>query len=162
MTGFIKAIHECFGDDYLLYCDDYESKFLPLIGETKKLDEQLSALTSQLNDLTAQIERLIDDNAKKAQNQTQYTTKFNQLNLAIGDRKASINAVEKQISESLTRRENARIFLQGLRKADSLFTRFDIKTWHALVDYVKVMPDNTLIYHFRNNAEQTIKLDEVR
>ncbi|MBR3131331.1 recombinase family protein [Candidatus Saccharibacteria bacterium] len=162
MTGFIKAIHECFGDNYLLYCDDYESKFLPLIGETKKLDEQLSTLTSQLNDLTAQIERLIDDNAKKAQNQTQYTTKFNQLNLAIGDRKASINAVEKQISESLTRRENARIFLQGLREADSLFTRFDIKTWHALVDYVKVMPDNTLIYHFRNNAEQTIKLDEVR
>ena len=70
--------------------------------------------------------------------------------------------MEKQISESLTRRENARIFLQGLREADSLFTRFDIKTWHALVDYVKVMPDNTLIYHFRNNAEQTIKLDEVR
>ena len=62
----------------------------------------------------------------------------------------------------MTKRRDARIFLQGLREADSLFTRFDIKTWHALVDYVKAMPDNTLIYHFRNNAEQTIKLDEVR
>ena len=112
--------------------------------------------------LASQIERLIDDNAKNAQNQTEYSERFNQLSLAMEEKKASIKAVEKQISDTLARRENVRIFLQGMREAQSLLTQFDIRTWHALIDYVKVMPDKTLVYHFRNDVDQIVMLDDVR
>ncbi|MBR3017276.1 MAG: recombinase family protein [Clostridia bacterium] len=162
MAGFLKAVNECFGKDYLSYCSDYETQFLPLIGETKQLDDRLSALTVQINDLASQIERLIDDNAKNVQNQNEYSERFNQLSLAMEDKKASIKAVEKQISDTLARRENVRIFLQGMREAKSLLTQFDIRTWHALIDYVKVMPDKTLVYHFRNDVDQIVMLDDVR
>ena len=141
MAGFLKAVNEYFGKDYLSYCRDYETHFLPLIGETKQLDDRLSALTIQRNELASQIERLIDDNAKNVQNQNEYSERFNQLSLAMEDTKASIKAVEKQISDTLARRENVRIFLQGMREAKALLTQFDIRTWHALADYVKVMPD---------------------
>ena len=49
-----------------------------------------------------------------------------------------------------------------MREAQSLLTQFDIRTWHALIDYVNVMPDKTLVYYFRNDVDQIVMLDDVR
>lgn len=112
-----------------------------MIGNTEILEEQLGAMTEQLNDLITQIEQLIQDNAHHARSQEEYSEKFEVLNNGIEEKKAEIASVKQQISDTLTRRENVRIFLEGLKGLDSIVERFDIPSWHALVDCVKIMPD---------------------
>ena len=40
--------------------------------------------------------------------------------------------------------------------------KFDIPSWHALVDYIKIMPDKNIIFHLRNGCEETVPLAEVQ
>ncbi len=163
MQTFLIAVNR-FPKDRAAYCDGYEREFLPLIGDTAGLKQKLSALTEELNDQIAQIERLVLENAQKAQDQAVYTEKFSALNKSIEQKKALIQGIEQQISEALIKKENARIFMEGLRSTESgtILTRFDIRLWHSLVDYATVMPVKTIIFHFRNGNEETVKLEEVK
>lgn len=148
--------------DRCSYCDEYEREFLPLIGDTSELEEEHGVLTEELNDQIAQIERMVLENAQKAQNQAVYSEKFNSMSKSVEQKKAMIRELEQQISEAMAKKENARIYLEGLRSTESgsLITRFDIRLWHALVEYAKVMPDKTIIFHFRNGNEETVKLED--
>ena len=75
-----------------------------------------------------------------------------------------IQATKQQISDALSRKENARIFLQGLRETPSqgIIAEFDIKTWHSVVEYATVMPSKTIIFHFRNGNEESVKIEEAQ
>ncbi len=43
-----------------------------------------------------------------------------------------------------------------------IITEFDIKTWHSLVEYATVMPNKTIIFHFRNGNEESVRLEEAQ
>lgn len=145
----------------LKFIDDYERDMLPLIGNTEILDERLGLLTDQLNDLISKIEQLVQDNAHHAQNQEIYAERFEDLNNGIEEKKAEISRIKQQIADALARRENVRIFLNGLKKLDSFVEKFDILSWHALIEYIKIMPDKNIIFHLRNGCEETVPLAEV-
>lgn len=144
------------------FIDDYEREMLPLIGNTEILDEQLGIMTDQLNDLISQIERLVQDNAHHAQNQQEYSEKFQLLNESIEKKKAEIAAIKQQIADTLARRENVRIFLDGLKALDSIVEKFDIASWHAFVDNIIIMPDRNIIFRLRNGCEEVIPMAEVQ
>ena len=144
------------------FIDDYERDMLPLIGNTDILDERMSILNEELTELIDQIEKLIQNNAHHAQDQEKYIAQFNELNNKIEEKKAKISSIKKQISDTLTRRENTRIFLDGLKNLDSIIVKFDIPSWHALVDHVKIMPDKSLVFCLRNGCEETVHLAEVQ
>ena len=126
------------------------------------MSERLGAMNEQLADLIDQIEKLIVDNAHRAQSQEEYTERFQTLNNEIESKKSDIDAIKRQISDALSRRENARIFLDGLKKLNSYVEKFDISGWHALVDYIKVMPDKRIVFHLRNGCEEAVHLAEVQ
>lgn len=163
MQTFLIAVNRL-PQDRNAYCDEYEREFLPLIGDTMELEAKRSALTKKLNDQIAQIERLVLENAQKAQNQNVYVKEFDAINSSIEQKKNLIHDIEQQISVVLSKKENARIYLEGLRNtaSDTLITKFDIRLWHALVEYAKVMPDKTIIFHFRNGNEETVKLEKAQ
>ena len=93
---------------------------------------------------------------------TRTSTIGNTLSLStrIEATKAQIDSIKKQISEALIRRENARIFLEALKTAPSIMKEFDAAAWIALVEYIKVMPDSSLIFHFRNGKDEIVMLEE--
>ena len=133
-----------------------------MIGNTRVLDERLGVITGQLNDLITQVERLIQDNAHRAQDQKEYTDRFENLNNSIEEKKSDIATIKQQISDALSRRENARIFLKGLKELPPTVEQFDIPSWHALVECIKIMPDKNIIFHLRNGCEEVIPLAEVQ
>ena len=147
-----------------VYCDEFEKNFLPDIGKTADLESRLFQLTEELNEATSRIKRLIDDNAKTAQNQNDYNIKFEAINAEIDAKKALIQETQKKIADALSRKENARIFLEGLRSVDSnsQITRFDVRLWHSMVENVHVMPDKTLVFQLRNGNEEAFDLEDIK
>ena len=144
------------------FIESYEQDILPLIGNTEIMSERLGVMNEQLADLIDQIEKLIADNAHRAQSQEEYAERFQALNNEIESKKSDIDAIKRQISDALSRRENVRIFLEGLKSLDSYVKKFNISGWHALVDYIKVMPDKRIVFRLRNGCEETVYLAEVQ
>lgn len=144
------------------FISDYEHDILPVIGNTEILDVRLGIMTEQLNDLISQIEQLIQDNAHHSRNQKEYIEQFEALNEGIEMKKADISNIKQQIADTLAWRENVRIFLEGLSKLDSIADQFDIASWHALVDYIKIMPSKDIVFHLRNGCEESVPLADVQ
>lgn len=144
------------------FIDEYERDFLPIIGDTSVLDQQLGLLTEELNELYSQIEKLVQDNSRHVQNQETYEVQFNSLSASIEQKKAEVSCMMEKLSETLCRRENIHIFLEGLKHIGSIEDEFDIPTWHALVDYIKIMSDQRIVFILRDGHEESVPLAEVR
>lgn len=86
MRSFLTAVNRL-PQNREEYCDYYEREFLPLIGGTAEMEEKLAILTEELNDLIAQIERLVLENAQKAQDQSMFAQRFDALNQSIEQKK---------------------------------------------------------------------------
>lgn len=140
---------------------DYEKDVLPMIGNKKILDERLEAAMNEQRDLVEQIEQLISDNARHLQNQEAYAEKYESLNSRYEQKKSDIESIKRQIAGVLARQENIRIFLSGLSQIESIVSEFDIPSWHALVDYIRVMPDKNIYFHLRNGREEIVSLWDV-
>ena len=142
------------------YCEEYERDYLPMVGDTTAFEEQLRQYRAEMKDLADEADELVADNASRVQNQDDYNRKYISLSTRIDETKAKIDSAKQQISDALVRRENARIFLEGLSNAPELMVKFDVASWIALVQYVKVMPDNSLVFHFRNGKDEIVSLEE--
>ena len=132
------------------------------IGDTSKLEKELEKVNQDKLIAIKNIEHLVNENAKHVQDQELYQKSYNALHAHIEEKKKQIESIQQQISEALMRKENARIFLQGLAdlQPKRLVVQFDIRTWHTLVDYATVMPDKTIIFHFRNDLEEVVDLED--
>lgn len=144
------------------FIDEYERDFLPIIGDTSVLDQQLGLLTEELNELYSQIEKLVQDNSRHVQNQETYEVQFNSLSASIEQKKAEVSCMMEKLSETLCRRENIHIFLEGLKHIGSIEDEFDIPTWHALVDYIRIMSDQRIVFILRDGHEESVPFAEVR
>lgn len=157
--AFILATNRLIGG-YDCYTE-YAREFLPLIGNTEKQEETLMGLRKEYGDLIVRIEQLVQQNAKAMKDQNEYAAQFEALKDEIQQKKAEITAIEKSINNAYVRKKNAEIFIAKLEEMQSLLTKFDKEAWHRLVDYAKVMPDRTILLHYRNGHEETVTLEEV-
>lgn len=143
------------------YVEEYEESFIPMLGDISELEKKLQTLSNEFSELVKQAESLIDENAKKAQEQAGFTKHFNELEEQMKQKKVAMEATEKEISDTLQRKENTRVFLEGLKSLELNTGRFDTAAWHRLVDYTKVMPDKTIIFRLRDGHDETVRSEEV-
>ena len=140
---------------------DYEQDILPMIDNTKILNEKLENAMKEQKALVDEIERIVMGNARHAQNQETYEIAYDTLNARYEKKKSEVESINRQISDTLARHENIKLFLQGLCQMESIIEEFDTISWHALVDYVKIMPSQNIIFHLRNGCEEIISLPDV-
>ena len=99
--------------------------------EKRILDEQLGIDAKAVNDLIAQ-------NARIAQNQTEYQERYAALVARYEETDAKRTEVMEKISQLAVRRRKAERFIQGIEELPELFTEFDVGLWATLVDSMTV------------------------
>ncbi|MBR3320163.1 recombinase family protein, partial [Candidatus Saccharibacteria bacterium] len=143
------------------YTSEYKERFLWNIGNNTALNASKDKLYEETQSLIEMANKMVEDNARRAQNQESYEKKFNELCERIEQNKSEIEKIDDEISANLARREEVKLFLDSLKDSLSQITKFDIRQWHHIVEDVVVMPNQTLVFHFRTGQEETVKLEEV-
>ncbi len=49
--------------------------------------------------------------------------------------------------------------LNEFSDGQKIMTKFDDHVWHTLVEYAEIMPDKTIVFHFRNGRKETVDLE---
>ena len=81
------------------------------------------------------------------------------MNERIQLKKAEITVAEEEKANLLIRKENARIYIEGLNALASPLKKFDVVVWHKLVDHAKIMP-KIIIFHMRDGHEEIVRSEE--
>jgi chromosome segregation ATPase len=123
------------------------------IFDTADLQREADALQSEMAVTAELIQKCIDDNAHRAQDQDEYRERYGALVERFETAKARYGEVSELITDRKARRQAAEAFLSEVKKRKAPLDEFDEQFWHATVDVVMVKADGTLVFRFKDGTE---------
>lgn len=114
--------------------------------EKRILDERLTADVKAVNDLIAQ-------NARVAQNQTDYNEKYNALVTRYEETKAQCDTLTTKISQLMVRKRKLERFIESISALPDFYSEFDMPMWAALVGCVTVYSKERIVFTLTSGAE---------
>ena len=121
-----------------------------MVKEDRVLDDEIIQLEGKLEDIRTDIEKLIITNSKIAQDQEEYTRKYNKL---IEEYKFLEKELEQKILDLLNKNKRVRelkIFIDSLEKQGELITEYDTKLFNYLVDTIIIHKEKRVEIHLKN------------
>ena len=121
-----------------------------MVKEDRVLDDEIIQLEGKLEDIRTDIEKLIITNSKIAQDQEEYTRKYNKL---IEEYKLLEKQLEQRNLDLLSKNKRVRelkIFIDSLEKQDELLTEYDTKLFNYLVDTIIIHEEKRIEIHLKN------------
>ena len=123
---------------------------MKMIKEDRVLDDEIIQLEEKLEDIRVDVEKLIITNSKIAQDQEEYTRKYNKL---IEEYKLLEKELEQKNLDLLNKNKRVRelkIFIDSLEKQDELLTEYDTRLFNYLVDKMIIYKGKRIEIYLKN------------
>ena len=114
--------------------------------ERRILDEQLGIDAKAVNDLIAQ-------NARVAQNQTEYNERYDALVSRYEETERRRDEVADRINQIMVRRRKLERFIESIKDLPELITGFDESLWAGLVDSMTVHSKDRIVFRLMCGME---------
>ena len=108
------------------------------LGDTTELEKERRILDEQLGIDAKAVNDLIAQNARVAQNQTEYNERYEALVSRYEETEHRRDAVMEQIDQIMIRRRKIERFIESVKDLPELITEFDESLWAGLVDSMTV------------------------
>lgn len=125
--------------------------------ETAKLEAEAGRLNSEMNVAAELVQKCIDENTRIAQNQGEYTKRYDALVERFETAKARLDGVQAAITKKQAQRKMMENFMGELRKLPEQVDCFDEGAWYAMVDFVTVYAKEDVRFTFKNGMEIPVK-----
>lgn len=117
------------------------------------IDAELANLLREIDVVTELTRKCVEENAASAQNQSEYTTRYNGYVERYSAAKAKVEALEQERTLRLARADAFDAFIRTVRDVDTVPAKFDDRLWQKTIDTVTVKSDGTLVFRFQNGME---------
>ena len=107
-------------------------------------------LERELETVTEQVQKCIDQNARVAQNQAEYERQYNELVEKYDNIKAKVDELNVTIAGKKARKEELELFMKKLKKQDKAVTEFDEELWISMVECMTVYAKDDVRVEFKN------------
>lgn len=124
-----------------------------VIGGTEELETKKAGLEAERDALAVQLQKLIDQNAKVAQNQETYILQYDQLASKYKAADEQVKDLEQVILEKEMRIRQIVDYVTTLESMPSTVTEFQPELWASLVDKVTVHGKNDISFTLTSGAE---------
>ena len=128
-------------------------ELLAVIGSMEELETKKTGLEAERDALAAQLQDLIDQNAKVAQNQETYILQYDDLASKYKAANEQVKELEQAILEKEMRIRQITDFIAVLETMPSTVTVFEPELWASLVDKVTVHGKNDVSFTLTSGAE---------
>lgn len=148
---FIKALN-ILGEERNLIIAGFE-EIKDTAFATEDLESEAEVLTSEVNTVAELIQRCIDENARVAQDQTEYEKRYDALVQRFDDARTKLDETQAAITKRQAQRQMMENFIEVLRSLPEQVDIFDEGTWYAMCDYITVYSKNDIRVTFQNGME---------
>ena len=123
------------------------------LGDTTALEKERRILDEQLGIDAKAVNDLIAQNARVAQNQTEYNERYEALVSRYEETERRRDELADRINQIMIRRRKLERFIETFEGLPELYTEFDPAQWAALVDSVTVMDKKQLVWKLTSGME---------
>ena len=110
-------------------------------------------LNGEVNTVAELIQKCIDENARVAQDQSEYQKRYDALVQRFETAKAKLDEAQAAIAKIKAQRQMMENFMETLRSLPEQVELFDEGTWYALCDYITVYGKDDIKVTFQNGTE---------
>lgn len=148
---FIKALNIICKEKSLIIAGFEEIKNTAF--QTGELETKAAQISEEMNVAAELIQKCIDENARVAQNQSEYTKRYDALAERFDTAKAQLDEAQAAITQKQAQRKMMENFMAELRRLPETIDYFDENAWYALVDFVTVRDKKDVRFTFKNGME---------
>ena len=113
-------------------------------------------MNTELAGLVKNIDKLIAENARVAQDQDEYEGKYTELETAYDEKKAEAATLQEQIENAKASHEILGEFIEGLEKTDDDVAEFSERLWGSLAEDITINSDSTAVVRYKGELRITV------
>ena len=123
------------------------------LTDCTKIDEQLNALTEELEVVAALTRKCIAENAAEVIDEVDYKKRYDSLNDRYNITREKIEAMEKKKTSRIGEADKIGAFMFEMLERDEPLDTFDDRLWIAVIDHATVFHDGRIVFTFVNGME---------
>ncbi len=149
-AGFVAAVNTILDskDSILEDCRLMQSTLTDCTG----IDTEIGSLVEEIDVVTELTKRCIAENSQTAQNQEEYTARYNGFVERYEKAKAQLEQLRATKAAREAQAEAIGAFMFEVQELDAL-TEFDEKLWLTIIDTVTVHADGRMTFKFQGGTE---------
>lgn len=120
---------------------------------TADLEAESQRLMRELQVLSDMVQNCINENARIAQDQTDYQKRYDELVSRYDAAKAKYDASEQGIKKRRAKAERLEAFAKAVKEQGTVVTEFDEGLWGTLVDFMTVYSKEDISVTFKDGTE---------
>ena len=150
---FISAMNGMIADKapYIAACETAKAMLTDMTG----IDAEIQELLREMEVVAGLTKKCIEENSASAQDQEEYTARYNGYVDRYEKAKARYDALSELRSGKQAKAKAIDRFIAMLSQREELLTEFDNRLWLTMVDYAEVHRDNKITFCFYDGTEIT-------
>lgn len=129
---------------------------LEALTDTADLDAERERLEQETEVVLGLIRAIIEENARKAQDQEEYQRKYTGYCERFEAARNRLAAIQDACLERTAKRVKIQMFMEEIERRDGLVDGFDEELWYSTVDSVTVYEDKKMTFTFRDGRRVDI------
>ena len=123
------------------------------LTDCSAIDAELEELRQEIEVVTELPQRCIQENARSAQSQEEYTERYNGYVARYDAAKAKLDALQKEKAQRLVKSDAIGGFMFELSEYTETISEFNEGLWLAVVEKATAYHDGRLVFTFQNGTE---------
>ena len=123
------------------------------VCQTGEMTEERNRVEQELGVLAEQLEMLIRENARVAQDQTAYLKQENEIRALYVEKQGHLEQLDEQITERESKRNALESMIQVLCGINEEQVAFDEELWGGVLDHIMVKEDGVAVVVFKGGIE---------
>lgn len=132
--------------------EDYKNIILELM-DTTRLDKRSDELGREAKIVAQMIQKCVQENAKDAFDQHEYTKRYEGLVERYEGLKRSVGGIENERFAMNVKREGIKEFIRNLNKQGELVNEFDEELWLNTIEKVVIYTEKDIVINFKDGTE---------
>ena len=123
------------------------------VCQTEELIEEHDRAEQELRILAERLETLIRENARVAQDQTEYLKQENEIRTSYLEKQGHLEKLDEQIAERESKRNTLETIIQVVCGIDGEQVTFDEELWGGLLEHIVVKDGRAAVVVFKGEIE---------
>jgi uncharacterized coiled-coil DUF342 family protein len=123
-----------------------------LLTDSTAIDTELEELTAELEIIVELTRKCIEENSTLAQDQNEYTARYNGYVERYEGTQARIQELQKQKAERKEKYDDFESFISAFASQEKSLTEFDEGIWYLLLETVTVHISGELEFRFKDGS----------
>lgn len=129
------------------------------IPDTFDLEKEAKEAAAEKDVLAEMVDKAIEENASKAQDQEEYEKNFSSLMERYESQKKKCDDLAVQIARLKAKKRQMENFIETVGHMDGCISEFDERLWGSLVDHLTVYNRKRIVFTFKGGQETTVSMD---